>query len=389
METDRLFTCEFCKVKSYLLEGDFFRYILPDKAPKGKELIYFPYWRFKGLLMWCSFAGVEYRIIDQSFQAVESSYFPVSIGLRGQTLKLRFASSDTEGRFLKPGKGIKDIIKHVYQGISPSQAEGVFVRNAIGNTMSQIYSPFYVNGKVYDAILNRALQKGEGDFDLASFRDEPPDWRLSFLPALCPNCGWDMEGERDSHALLCKNCRSFYQVEDGKYRKIDFAHIPFEGDSLTCLPFWRMRVDISGINLNTYADLINVANLPRVSREEWKERGFYFWSPAFKIRPEDFLGLSRVLTLKQPENELVTDLPKTTLFPVTLPLRQAAQGLKITLASFIKPPNVMFPKLPGIKMSVNQALLVFIPFHERGSELIDPNFNLNINRNLLAFSKYL
>jgi hypothetical protein len=27
-ETDRLFTCQFCRVKSYLLPGDYFRYVL-------------------------------------------------------------------------------------------------------------------------------------------------------------------------------------------------------------------------------------------------------------------------------------------------------------------------------------------------------------------------
>ncbi len=38
-ETDRLFTCVFCRVKSYLLESGYFRYRLPHKAPAGQELI--------------------------------------------------------------------------------------------------------------------------------------------------------------------------------------------------------------------------------------------------------------------------------------------------------------------------------------------------------------
>ncbi|MCK7515939.1 MAG: hypothetical protein MZV70_76205 [Desulfobacterales bacterium] len=47
-ETDRLFACPFCRVKSFLLTRDYFRYVLPAKNPAGKELVYFPYWRFKG-----------------------------------------------------------------------------------------------------------------------------------------------------------------------------------------------------------------------------------------------------------------------------------------------------------------------------------------------------
>ena len=39
-ETDRLFQCGYCRVKSYLTIPDYFRYTLPHHAPAGKELIY-------------------------------------------------------------------------------------------------------------------------------------------------------------------------------------------------------------------------------------------------------------------------------------------------------------------------------------------------------------
>ena len=47
-ETERLFTCPFCRVKSYLVTRDYFRYMLPHAAPAGKSLVFLPYWRFKG-----------------------------------------------------------------------------------------------------------------------------------------------------------------------------------------------------------------------------------------------------------------------------------------------------------------------------------------------------
>ncbi len=35
-ETDRLISCDFCKVKSYLMQKDYFRYMLPNSAPKNR-----------------------------------------------------------------------------------------------------------------------------------------------------------------------------------------------------------------------------------------------------------------------------------------------------------------------------------------------------------------
>ncbi|GAH03518.1 unnamed protein product, partial [marine sediment metagenome] len=47
-ETDRLFACEFCRVKSYLVATDVFRYMLPSKAPESKELLFFPLLALQG-----------------------------------------------------------------------------------------------------------------------------------------------------------------------------------------------------------------------------------------------------------------------------------------------------------------------------------------------------
>ena len=92
-ETDRLFECGYCRVKSYLTVPDYFRYTLPHHAPAGKELIYFPYWRFKGMLFSCLKKNIDMRFLDVSHQALGSVHFPVNIGFRGQTQKLRFAAA--------------------------------------------------------------------------------------------------------------------------------------------------------------------------------------------------------------------------------------------------------------------------------------------------------
>ena len=109
-ETDHLFTCEFCRVKSYLLSR-VFRYILPHPARENKEVVYFPYWRFKGMLFSCVSNGVKHRIVDVSHQAIESQHFPVSVGLRSQTMKLRFVSPETEGRFLQTSLPYEEMMR--------------------------------------------------------------------------------------------------------------------------------------------------------------------------------------------------------------------------------------------------------------------------------------
>jgi hypothetical protein len=49
--------------------------------------------------------------------------------------------------------------------------------------------------KVHDAVLNRPVSSQlPEDFKISALSGEKPDWRIS-SSALCPHCGWDLEGE--------------------------------------------------------------------------------------------------------------------------------------------------------------------------------------------------
>ena len=135
-ETDRLFTCEFCRVKSYLVAKDVFRYLLPGQAPESKDLLYFPYWRFKGMLFSCAATGVAYKFVDISHQAVLSHLFPVSLGLRSQALKLKFVNRKTAGRFLKPTQSFEQIEKNFEDRVEIRyfQADGLHLLDLIRTT---------------------------------------------------------------------------------------------------------------------------------------------------------------------------------------------------------------------------------------------------------------
>ena len=388
-ETDHLFSCQFCKVNSYLLSR-VYRYVLPHSAGKDKELLFFPYWRFKGMFFSCVSNGINHRIVDVSYQAVHSEYFPMSLGLRSQTLKLRFLTPDTEGYFLDTSLPHQEMMQIIEQRYDASLPKPIYHWNFIGETLSQIYSPFYVDGKVYDAVLNRPVSPSlPEDFQTTTLPGGHPQWSLRFVPALCPGCGWDLKGQRDSLALNCDNCNSVWYPGKEKLKKLKFAYLPEEGENITYLPFYRIDADVSGMELNSYADLIKVANLPKVVQKDWEEMPIHFWSPAFKVRPDDFLRFARNLTLSQPQGKWEYEFPKAQIYPVTMPLTEAIESLKLSLASFMKPQKILFPKLQETDIKPKSFLLLFIPFHERGNELTQPEFQLNLNKNLLRYARHL
>ncbi len=389
-ETDRLFACEFCRVKSYLFQNDYFRYMLPNSALENKDLLFFPYWRFKGMLFSCVENGIKHRFIDISHQAVESKYFPLSVGLRSQALKLNFVTPERKGYFLKPTQSFKDVMNIFKHRFSTSLTKPVFYQSHIGETLSLIYSPFYVEDKIYDAVLNKPVTPVlPDDFDAKLLQGGRPGWGIKFIPTLCPDCGWDLQGRRDALVLNCKNCNSVWRPAANGFKKLKFAFMQAKEENIIYLPFWRIRADVTGITLNSYADLVRIANIPKAVQKEWEDVKFYFWAMAFKVRPQVFLRLARNITLAQPQEKLVMELPDARLHPVTLPIEEAIESLTINLAGFMKPQKDLFPILRDTTIKPKSYLLVYIPFIEQYHELIHPELHLTINKNQLALSANL
>lgn len=387
-ETDRLFNCEFCRVKSFLKQRSYFQYVFSDNAPPNTELLYFPYWRFKGMFFACTPSGVKHKFMDLSFQAVETNDFPVSVGLRSQALRLRFVSPDLEGRFLPPSLSLDRVMKIFDARFCDAMPKPIMHQAHIGEALSLVYSPFYVDGKVYDAILNQAVpQAATADVEALFGSADRPSRRIEFLPTLCPSCGWDLVGQRDSLVLHCKNCKTAWQGGGRKgLQQIPFGHIDLEDEPLYYMPFWRLQADVSGLQLASYADLIKVANLPKVVQEGWDDIGFRFWAPAFKLRPQTFLRLLTSLTLAQPMEKIRPDFPKGRIHPVNLPITEAIESLKVNLATFMKPQQKLMDTLPDVHIQARKLMLVYIPFVEKHHDLVHPVYQAAINKNQLKLS---
>ena len=372
------------------MPDDYFRYFLPHACGNDQDLVYFPYWRFKGMLFFCGPAGITNRFVDVSHQAIVTPYFPISVGVRSQAMKLRFVSPDMAGRFLKPRQSFDEIAANFENRFGKSLPKPILHQAHIGDSLSLIYSPFYLKDKLYDAILAKPVAaKMDEDFNIDDFDGGGPTWHIRFVSTLCPNCGWNLEGRRDTLVLNCKNCNSCWYPVGRKLKQLKFAQIPGAGDNTIHLPFWRIRADISGISLRSYADLIRIANLPKAVQNGWADIPFRFWIPAFKVRPQQFLRLASHLTVSQPREELIPELPGNRIHPGTLPVKEAIESLPITLAKFMKPRQTLMETFHNIDINAKSFTLVFVPFNEEHHELIQHDYQIAINKNVLAHSKNL
>ena len=389
-ETDHILQCPYCDVKSFLFSNEPFRFVLPHNT-KNQKILYVPYLRFRGVCYACQARSVKYRILDITRLALPLKRFPVSLGLRPQAMKMRFLSYATEGSFLKCFLNTSEMLANAEKQFLAAIREDIFHKAYVGEAVNLIYLPLFLQeGALFDAITQRPVARLPRDREkFSSITENVPPWQLTFLATLCPRCGWNMEGEKDSVVLTCPNCQTAWEAERGKFVSVDFFSVLSDDPDLTYLPFWKMSVRTEGINIDTFADFITITNQPKVVQKSWHQKDMAFWAPAFKIRPKLFLFISRCLTLASEDFEGQETLPDQLRHPVTLPVAEAIQAIKVTLADATVNKKDIVPRLPDISTSVKGATLVYLPFRKTGHEMIEIQTGLAINRKSLEFGRYL
>jgi ribosomal protein S27AE len=353
-ETDRLFSCGFCRVRLYITSPGRLRYCLPPTAPSAEDIAYIPYWRFRGMSFSLRPYEIRNRVLDTSYLASPQDFMPHTLGVRAQAMKLRFAFPEMKAAFLSSATPLEDVVARAEKMSVAASPGKVFHRAFIGETVSIIYSPVYVRGRgIYDAVLNRPVAKytllradGFGSVDRGR------GWQVRFLPALCPNCGWDLAGERDSMVLLCGNCDSAWRVSKGSLARQDFAIVPESGKGVVYLPFWRLRARVDGLDVASYADLLRLANLPRAAQPGLQKKALHFWSPAFKLHPKVYLRLAMQVTTGNPEDGFKTTLSGASHYPVTVDSTEAAEAARVTLAALSVAKKKVFPIIPEVDIKV-------------------------------------
>jgi hypothetical protein len=388
-ETDRLLTCSYCHVKLYLWTPSQFCYCLPALKASSENLIFIPYWRFKGVAYSVIPFEVRHRILDATLLASSHRMLPVTLGIKPQALKLRFASGEIQGTFIKPQMSLQEavmLIQKQFQVLEGSLLNRPpFHREFIGELGSLIFFPVFVrNGAIVDGILGKAIGP-EKDLVLDEAPSGIPDhWQIRPMSTLCPNCGNALKGGRESILLFCTICHVAWNPSSGRLVASKFEVVPGKQDSSVYLPFWRMQVAVKGITLKSYADLARVANLPKMIHSEWEGQEVYFWIPAFRVHPSLFLRLSKQMTLFQPAEKTEAVLSNAHLHPVTFSEESAAASLKIHLANLLTKKKDIFPKLHEITMGPVESTLVFIPFTSIGCELVHPQLGIGFHRQTLS-----
>ena len=395
-EADRLLSCSYCRTRLFLIPNDTFRYYLPPSAAFSKDLVFIPYWRLKGTVFFCKTGKTEYRVLDVSSLALHDTSFPPTLGLRPQTLKLKFVSPELKEEFFKPHFSSQKVIQeaemhlHFLNG-SVSSTPAAY-HAFLGETVSLIYTPIFIRqDTAYDAILGEAFAPVPRDFGKGSLPSYPPkDRQIRFVPTLCPGCGWDLLGERDSVVLFCRNCSSAWAPSQSGFEEVHFGSSVRKEEGLYYLPFWRMNVRIQGIETRCFADLFRGAEVSKAREDEEGEgTDIFFWSPAFKVPPKLYLRLSQGMTVSQPRGEFERRLPRSSLYPVTLPPGEAAEGIRITLPNFLIDRKRALPGSQEMKIRVNESLLVYLPFTQRGIDFIEPHSRLCIPKSYLKLGREL
>jgi hypothetical protein len=384
-ETDRLLACPFCRTRLYLVPEGHFRYHIPPATGAEGELLYVPYWRLRGSSFTVSASGVTNRFVDTSALAADIMGLPPTLGLRPQVLKLRFVSPATEGRFIPANRPALQAIPGLNETTS-----GIFHQRFIGETISLIHAPLLLRGgTLYDAILGRPFCTcAIGDQKRLHATPTGAQWQVRFIPTLCPHCGWDMDGERDSLVLICRNCNSAWACPGQTFERVEFAVMtppPETGEPACHLPFWRMKPRFTGLDLASWADLIRITNLPKAITPAIAEEPLYFWSPAFKVNPALYARWSRQMTVFRPVGDETDRLPKTSLHPVTLPLAEASDGIVINLAQLIADKRKLYPRLAGLRLTLEESRLEYHPFVSSRNELLHAYMSVAIDRAALAY----
>lgn len=414
-ETDKLFSCAFCKTRLFIQAPDYFRYCISPYNPFLEDVFYVPYWRFKGMRFLCKTSGIENGLVDKTFLAIENPGLPSSLGIRPQSLKLTLAKPNRGAHYLKPKRAFDlslaaaknaveyklvrtpetrmvriseddyDIVPDVKLEI---KEERTYHEAFIADTLSLIYVPFYVrNEKVHDGITDDILATAPAALIDADTVED--NWQMRFLPAMCPNCGRDTTSGPDSCTVFCANCSRAWNVTEKGLQPAEFARmtsrIP-EGRSTLYLPFWRVSASMTGTALDTYANFIKFTNIPRVPQPAWENKPFHFWFPAFRSTPPTFLRIAKQLTVANPEG---TDdvLPHASVAPVNLPLQDAFESAKTLIADLTLRKKTFLPAMENITTEIREALLVLVPFTEKNHELVQLDMNFGVFKNAIKLGQ--
>jgi hypothetical protein len=386
-EADRLLACPFCRVRLALWPGEHFRYWIAPGAAAGDEVLLAPYWRIRGLDCALRPYTVRERRLDATFPAVAAECLPATLGLRPQAMSLRFVTARTPAFFLAPDRPLGEALAGTadLSRLADEAIEGAppLHREFVVETASLVYTPLVVrDDTIFDALLMRELPgcAGQAEELLARVeRERRPG--VSFFAALCPECGRDLVGGPRSVVLLCRSCRAGWQGSPEGLQRVPCDALPAPAGA-ALLPFWRLRATISAFSLLTGGDLVRFANVSPAVLKGAGADPLWFWVPAFPIAPGPFLRVARQLSIAQ--LPLEAEVPEGSAWgpalSATIEASKAFGAVKVLLAQLGQPRKEVFPLIPEIETTLEEARLALLPFTPSAGDWIQPHTGAAIAR---------
>ncbi len=380
-ETDQIFQCPFCRVRLFVQETPFPCYRLaPSSGFQQKELFYVPYWRFRGLVFAVDSSGLRHHFLDTSMAAVSIPDLPPSLGLKPQALRLEFCAPQSPHPYLPPSLSRKAFLKKLAQGVRGRLGgNSIFCQAFIGETLSLIYAPHYrEKGKVFDAITGDPVGKEPEGLNSAG-TDSPPA-AASFRPLLCPQCGWDLTGERDAVVFSCLHCGRLWEAGTSGYRSVETHQLA--GSAWTesfWVPFWVIGVHCEGVPPENFEALRPFPSGSKNRKGKSSEKTFTFWVPAFKLAPRHFIRIAGIVTRKQPDSQPVEPGWKTSFHPANLPAVEAFQATPVILGSLFSKRRSFQEHLKKIRLAFRHKRLVFVPVRRLGPDWIQEDLSWSLS----------
>lgn len=390
-EDDHLLSCTYCKVRLYLsFEGNP-RYYLSPRCHEDPSF-FVPYWRSKGIAFAVRAGGIGESFVDRTWNASRFACFPGSLGARPQTQRLRLAKPDGEHRVLPalvppdeppPVQPLPSLLGHDL--LDPDNP--LLFSALLQDTLSLIYLPaFQRKGVLYDGIDGKPLGNAPDTLlePHGPVNDAGP-FKHHFTPALCPNCGNDVAGEKESLIVFCQSCMVGFSVSGGVLTEVPL--VVGKGGSRTAsfLPFWRVRVRTEGLPLPETTGRI----LPGGRTERLDKDNFRFWVPAFRINPQLFLRLAHRATMAQPTIDLTPLTSVSSITPITVASVEAVKTVKILLALLSPRDTELLLGLDDLSVEVEECLPVLVPFEQSGYELTNGQVQAAVHVNALKYGRNL
>lgn len=431
-ESDRVFDCPYCRTRLYIHFPELGSYYFPPRFDPGNESFFVPFWRFKGARHVVKGARVQSSLMDLTRTAVPSCPdFGYTIGFRTHTITMRFVDPRMLGRFMPIELGRKQLIESLAGSPAPSVPRGASGttrhsrqtmvwggisrgRNPrpgrraremefderwyrpsgrtgrpifVGEIVSLIYSPFYLDGgRLYDGITGQQVTMVEKPRELHDRLVDEPVVGTEFLPMICPECGWDLEGESDDLVLACANCRTMWCTDRQGLTRVECLCAVSSEDRPPdlFLPFWRIATAGRGASAGARAGFAAPAEMPRgIGADDGHSSPF--WAPAFKVQPSRYIQYARFATLGGGDLPLAREWVEGRRYAVTLPAAEAIETAPVVLGTSRTdhPAAVMLDRAT----SPGPAELVFVPFYRTGHEYHQPVWGFTVHKNLLKWGR--